>query len=174
MSVKTIIVHFFAFLLALPLHAFDKEPLRLAIEDLAAGHPDAYPRAGEFLARLEKVVTIEELKTLQREALLANPLLDFDRILVIERETRVPGLPQNWQGNCQLPRAEVANRLAVLRNIRGEPVLETVTDSPNRRLLTDIDLHPDADRVLFSSIGANNRWQVLKSASTALRPVLCL
>jgi formylglycine-generating enzyme required for sulfatase activity len=162
MSVKTLVVHFVALMFALPLHAFDKEPLRLAIEDLAAGHPDAYPRAGEFLARLGKVATIGELKTLQREALLANPLLDFDRILVIERDARVPGLPQNWQGNCQLPRGEVANRLAVLRNIRGEPVLETITDSPNKKLLTDIDLHPDADRVLFSSIGASNRWQVFE------------
>ena len=159
---KTISIHLLVLLLTLPLHALDKEPLRLAIEDLAACYPDRYPRAGEFLARLEKVADSAEFGALQREALLANPLLDFDRILLIERETRVPGLPQNWQGNCQLPRGEVANRIAVLRDIRGRPVMETLCESPAKKLLTDIDLHPDADRILFSSIGEGNRWQVFE------------
>ncbi len=142
--------------------ALDKEPLRLAITDLAATHGDRYPRAAEFMERLERVGDEVEFAALQREALLANPLLDFDGILLVEREARVPGLPQNWQGNCSLPRGEVVNRIAVLRDLRGESRLETVYDPPSRKLITDLELHPDAGRILFSMVGANNRWQVFE------------
>ncbi len=140
----------------------DKEPLRLAIMDLAATHGVHYPKATEYLERLERVADDAGLQALRREALLANPLLDFDSILLLEREARVTGLPQNWQGNCSLPRGEVANRIAVLSNLRGVTQLETLYQPETPRLITDLELHPDADRILFSSIGAHNRWQVFE------------
>ena len=34
--------------------------------------------------------------------LLANPLLDFDRILLVKRSEQNLCLPQNWQGNSSL------------------------------------------------------------------------
>jgi hypothetical protein len=142
--------------------ALDKEPLRLAIVDLATTHGEQYPKAKEFLDRLERVADEPALATLRREALLANPLLDFEGLLLIEREARVPGLPQNWQGNCSLPRKPVANRIAVLRDLRGQPRLETIHQPENSRIITDLDLHPDADRVLFSTIGEHDRWQVFE------------
>jgi hypothetical protein len=142
--------------------ALDKEPLRLAIVDLAATYGKQYPKAGEFLDRLERVANEEELTALRRESLLANPLLDFEGLLLIEREARVPGLPQNWQGNCSLPRGDVANRIAVLHHIRSQPVLDTIHHPESRKLITDIELHPDADRILFSMVGENQRWQVFE------------
>ncbi len=142
--------------------AFDKEPLQLAIMDLAATHGERYPRAAEFMERLERVAGEDEFTALRREALLAHPLLDGDRILLLERDAKVNGLPQNWQGNSHLPRGEVANRIAVLRDLRGTPRLETIHQPQTRRLITDIDLHPAADRMLFSMVGANNRWQVFE------------
>jgi hypothetical protein len=70
--------------------------LRLAIADLTATFGEKYPRGAEFLRQLgelEECVrrgdpppqTRAALVALQREALLANPLLDFDRLLVIQR-----------------------------------------------------------------------------------------
>jgi formylglycine-generating enzyme required for sulfatase activity len=137
--------------------------LRDAIAHLTKTFPASYPRGPEFLQRLAALGENPDpaaLATLRREALLANPLLDFDRILLIERETRVPGLPQNWQGNCQLPRGDVSNRIAILHNLRGLPGLETLHAPSNKKLIADIELHPDADRVLFASIGEHNRWHV--------------
>ncbi len=42
---------------------------------------------------------------LQRRVAFANPLLDFDRLLLVKRSVSSPqlGLPQNWQSNCVLP-----------------------------------------------------------------------
>jgi formylglycine-generating enzyme required for sulfatase activity len=143
--------------------ALDKEPLRLAIMDLAASHGERYPRATEFMERLEQVGDEDGFTALRREALLANPLLDFDRILLLERGVQAgKHLPQNWEGNSSLTRGEVQNRIAILRNIRKQPELETIHQPENRRLITDIDLHPDADRLLFSMVGARHRWQVFE------------
>jgi formylglycine-generating enzyme required for sulfatase activity len=139
--------------------------LREAVVDLTESFGERYPGGPSFLNRLDALgpdPAPDALATLRREALLANPLLDCEGLLLIERDPGVPGLPQNWQGNCSLPRGEVNTRIAILRNLRGEPALETLYQPENRRLITDIDLHPDADRLLFSMVGAHNRWQVFE------------
>ena len=46
---------------------------------------------------------VTKIEALRREALLANPLLDFDKLLLVRRREDQMGLPQNWQGNCSLP-----------------------------------------------------------------------
>jgi hypothetical protein len=158
-------------IVALPAAAFEREPLRLAIEDLAASYPNQYPRAAEFLARLENVTSDADFTALQREALLANPLLDFDRILLLERDANAgKNLPQNWEGNSSLTRGEVRNRIAILRNLRGTPVLDTLYQPENRKLITDVDLHPDADRILFSMVGERGTWQVFEKRLDASPP----
>lgn len=68
------------------------EALRLAIEDLSRTFPGQYTRGAEFLQRLERLgeqPDPEALRELQREALLANPLLSFDRLLLIDRSHRL-------------------------------------------------------------------------------------
>jgi len=148
--------------------------LRDAIAHLTEKFPATYPRAAEFLQRLDALgenPDPTDLAALRREAMLANPLLDFDAILFIEREARVSGLPQNWQGNCSLPRGDASNRIAILRDLRSEPRLETLHEPPNKKLITDLELHPDADRILFSSIGKHNHWQVFEMPLNGSPPV---
>ena len=102
---------------ALPMRAADTQGLRCAIDDLASSFPEKYPRAAEFLQRLdalEKKPDDAAFAALQREALLANPLLDFDRLLLVKRRDNNLGLPQNWQGNCSLSREGYDNEIAVL------------------------------------------------------------
>jgi hypothetical protein len=100
--------------------SFRAEPLRAAIQDLRQTHGARYPRGAEFAHRLEKLETARaaalagwssgtagsepaleklgrELQTLEREALLANPLLDFDRLLLVRRAYQVP--PGRVTGN---------------------------------------------------------------------------
>ena len=103
--------------------------LRLAVENLIHSFPDQYTRGAEFLetlvsfekdlpgwskaiesgdkAALEKVARFHQL---EREALLANPLLDFEQILLVKRRDNNLGLPQNWQGTrawTRIPRARL-------------------------------------------------------------------
>lgn len=154
-----------AHLPAAPSGSGTAETLREAIHDMTKSFGKDYPQGPQFIQRLEALgpdPSPDALAALRREALLANPLLDIDALLLIEREARVPGLPQNWQGNCTLTRGEVVNRIAVLRDLRSQPRLETIHRPEPGRLINDIDLHPDANRILFSAVGANNRWQVFE------------
>ena len=169
------------------------EALELAIRDLIATFGERYPEGQGFLARLEAIKAAsnatpgEELdaafRKLQRQALLANPLLDFDRILLVKRGEKSPklGLVQNWESNSSLPRTGYDDELAILSLERpGRPPegktanggeLATLFRPEGGRFVGDVDLHWDADRLLFSMPGQNKRWQIceVKADGTGLR-----
>ncbi len=145
--------------------------LRRAIEDLMRTFGDGYA-GGE--SRLSRLVALEsaaaagkdirgDFLVLQREALLANPLLDFQDVLLVKRPAGAPslGLPRNWESNCSLPAHGYDDELCVwsLKDTGAE--LRTVF-KPGGKFLGDVDLHWDADRVLFSMPGTNGRWQVFE------------
>ena len=92
---------------------------------------------------------MKQVCALQRQALLANPLLDFEQILVVRRSERNLGLPQNWQGNCSLPRRGYDNELTLL-----SPFGDTLNPTPLFRpekdyLVGDVDLHFNGDKMLL-------------------------
>lgn len=147
--------------------------LRLAIGDLQQSFGARYPRGGEFAARLDELEKSfatggrnpawdTALNTLRSEALLANPLLDFDRLLLIERNANQLGLPQNWEGNSSLPHAGYQNQLAVLSPLRPDGALQTLFRPEGGQFVGDVDLDFDAGRMLFSMPGDNGRWQVFE------------
>jgi formylglycine-generating enzyme required for sulfatase activity len=142
--------------------------LELAINDLVAAFGSKYPKGQKFLERLAALKRAgqqaargkgdpaaaahvdAELSKLRQEALLANPLLDFDKLLLIKRSAGKLGLPANWQGNCSLPKNGYDNEIAVLSPIGPEGKLMTLYRPPNGEFVGDVDLHFDADRILFS------------------------
>ncbi len=174
------------------LRAINSKSLRLAIDDLTRDFPEAYPK-GSYYARqmahcekdtpalLERLAAgderaladVEELVKVSREALLSNPLLSFDRLLVIKRNPRQLGLMQNWESNSSLPHTGYDNEISTLSPVRPEGELTPLfrPDGNGSKFVGDVDLHPDADRMLFSMPGANRRWQVfeLKTDGTGLR-----
>ncbi len=110
---------------------------------------------------------------LQREALVeSNPLCDFDRLLLIRRSTRGPdlGLPYNWQSNSSLPTHGYDDALCLLDYKRTEAALKTVFKPSKDVFVGDVDLHWDASKVLFSSVGTNGRWQVFEMKLGGARP----
>jgi len=154
-----------------------EQSLRLAIEDLAATFGTRYPRGREFLERLAKIggsnAPPADLAALAAEALLANPLLDFDKLLLIRRNPGNLCLPQNWQGNCALPRGDVGNEIVVLSPVRPDGTLTTLLKPAGGRFVGDMDLHFDADRLLFSMPNDQERFQIweIKTDGTGLRQV---
>ncbi|MDP6720708.1 MAG: hypothetical protein QGF59_18740, partial [Pirellulaceae bacterium] len=117
----------------------DTAALRRAIEDLTTTFGAKYPKGREYLRRLTEIENqspngtkdegiADSLLTLQREALLANPLLDFERLLLVKRKSNSPrlGLPMNWQGNSSLPRTGFDDELAVLSPVQPEGQLTTL------------------------------------------------
>jgi len=180
--------------------------LRLALEDLVHAYGPKFAKGQEYLTRLaelEKAVSgmsaagqksdparyaqvAEQCKALRKEALLANPLLDFGSLLLVKRHPKQLGLPQNWQGNCSLPKNGYDNEVAVL-DIRGHdpnsrelgivspdvPKLTTLYRPKNGEFVGDLNLSFDAGKMAFSMPGSSNRWQVweIKSDGTGLRQV---
>ncbi len=156
--------------------------VRLAVEDLTATFGAKYPKGADYLRRLdamEKAVvaaaegkgdTAKQLEVarqfleLRHEALLANPLLDFDKLLLVKRSTRSPklGLPQNWQGNCALSRSGYDNEIAVVDMKDPAGPLTTLYRPGGSEFVGDVELHFEADKMMFSSLDSNRRWQIFE------------
>jgi hypothetical protein len=100
---------------------------------------------------------------LEARVALANPLVNFDKLLVVRRSTTSPalGLPQNWQSNCALPTSGFDNEIAVL-GLGPDGTLATLYKPAEPVFVGDVDLHYDADRLLFSSVGSHGRWHVFE------------
>ena len=129
----------------------------------------------------------QQFESLRSEALLANPLLDFDRLLLVKRadagQRKPPprvrgeagnfvgndaigflnGLPINFQGNGFL------RQIALRQRDRRAFARPTRTDGSRRSIgrrsrvfVGDLKLHFDADRLLFSSVGSHGRWQIFE------------
>ncbi len=96
---------------------FDFESLRLAVTDLIETFGKDYPKGGHYLEHLdslkkqsktllrsfdrndpEKVNLLtlaDELEKLRYDSLLSNPLIDFDKLLLLKRKRGQLGLPVN-------------------------------------------------------------------------------
>ena len=153
--------------------------LRRAIDHLTAAYPEQYTDGPEFRRRLDSfesrlealrtgfeqgeagaMADVEALLTLQREALLANPLLDFDEVVLVRRSEGNLGLPQNWQGNCSLPRRGYDNEFARLKLFETDAQPSLVYRPERDVFVGDLDLHFDGSRFLFSMLGTHDRWQI--------------
>jgi len=151
--------------------------LRMAIEDLSASFPDRYRKGDDYLKRLAALRAgndrlppdadpatyagiVKRFEALANEGLLANPLLDFDRLLMIRRRASRLGLPRNYNGNTDIAPTGYANTLVALSPVRPGGKLETVFQPEGDRFIGDIDLHYDADRLLLSTPDGKGRWGV--------------
>ena len=182
--------------------------LRRAVADLAATYPTQYRPPADFDARLaayerqvpeilgqlkgaalssvEKALArCEEMFAFQRTVLLANPLLDFDELLVLKRKTpesdqdhtywkwgQKYGMTVNW--SCDFrpknppvapwwDEAIVAFSLSGARASSGsDAAWRTVFKAEPTHMLQHPELHFDADRLLFAMPGPKGAFQVFE------------
>ncbi len=176
------------------------ECLEAALQDLVQTFGRAYPNGQEYLRRLNELRSAarggdqdvaEPFHRLKREALLDNPLLDFDRLLVVRRRVRKPGtpppkagpwhpgkagravgMPSNHECNSSLPRSGYDNELAFLTPVQPAGRLETLYRPPDGGYAGEVDLNWDADRLLFTRSHQEN-WRVweIRTDGTGLRQV---
>ncbi|MBT7161935.1 MAG: SUMF1/EgtB/PvdO family nonheme iron enzyme, partial [Victivallales bacterium] len=153
----------------------DIPALRRALADLSSRYRDRYPRGEEFTNRInafekqaEALFTaaltkqdpkalvampdlVQSWRALQRDVLLANPLLDFERILYVKRKGS-EGLTANWQGNDRLHGRRFDNEIAAF-DLRAADNETTIYRPENPMFVGDVDLHWDGKRMLFSTNG---------------------
>ena len=177
------------------LKTLDTAALRRGIEALAEAYPESCPNASQHLiladafeheisALTEQLLTLNpaapenirealaRFDTLKREALLANPLLDFDRIMLIRRNLGSQarkamgsqlGFPTlNSHTMDTVRHTGWDNEIAVMTNLRDEPQLETFYKPDGGLIVAQFDIEFSGERVMFSSIGANDRWALFE------------
>ncbi|MHC4645945.1 MAG: TolB family protein, partial [Planctomycetota bacterium] len=180
------------------LRGVNLEALRMAVRDLMSTFGGKYTGGEEFLNRIDiyekrlpeirqglawgdqkAAEEIEEIAALQREALLANPLLDFEKLLLIKRKphgdprrAEAPdrglgefiGLPRqsSWQLHTMRNTDEWENEIVVLSPVGPSGQFTTVYKPPGKRLVSEMELHFDAGRIMFSMPDDNKIWQVFE------------
>lgn len=137
-----------------------KESLRLAIQDLMDTHGSRYANGPKYLKQLAQINSEEALTELRKMALMANPSLDFEKLLIVERTGGKKWLPANWQCNSSMPKSGHKNQIATLSLKDGS--VETLYQPANQAFVGDLELHYDAAKIMYSSIGKNGAWAVFE------------
>jgi hypothetical protein len=161
--------------------------LRLAVTDLMETFGDRYPHGSDYLARLDSLEKSldrpgaqDELtgafESLRREALLGNPLLDFDRLLLVKRRPIKDGkpadadtsfgwdigLPRSSFDNSSIPKNAFDNQIAVLSPVSPDGRLTTLFQPEGHKFVGDVDLDFDAQRLIFSMRDDSGMFQIFE------------
>ncbi len=150
---------------------FNGDALKRGILDLSKSFPEEYTDGEKYLEQVDGILEdiknggdikkiIVSAKKLKREALLSNPLIDFDELLFIRRKKNKLGLPSNWKVNSSIPSKGYDNEIAILSPFSADGEVTTLYKPEDGAFVGDVDLHFDGDKMLFSMAGSNGRWQV--------------
>ncbi|MBR3702636.1 MAG: SUMF1/EgtB/PvdO family nonheme iron enzyme [Alistipes sp.] len=158
------------------LEYFSVESVRSAYADFCKSEGYDAALYGEKLKALEQLAgksdaaSQKRIVELKREILLSNPLLDDAKILVgryrvgnSARSIWTPSLgtqANNWSNQGSAARSGFDAEIAELTNIRGDIKSRTVFKPTNSSCVTDLLLHWDGERILFTAADDNQRWGV--------------
>jgi len=83
------------------------------------------------------------------------------------------GLPRSSFGNSSLPKNAYEDEIAILSPVSPEGKLTTLFKPPQHKFVGDVDLHFDADRLLFSMRDDSGCFQIyeIRTDGTGLRQV---
>ena len=184
------------------------EPTALvrAVDDLTLNFPERYPerdgllrRASDYAERFDAInegiangdaeawQAAIEIVAFQRETLLANPLLDADRLIVLRRRLGTKARSAmgsalgvgtlNAHTNDSLARSGWDNEIAILSGLNPAaspasgvdpmptPTIETLYKpiGDAGKIITDLEVDFEARRVMFSSVGdAEPNWRLFE------------
>ncbi len=181
---------------------FNPIAIRRAVADMSSSYPDRYRPLRGFDKRLETyeqklpvllrilgegdvpkiaeaLAACDELFAFQRAALLANPLLDFDEILLLKRKTpgdnqghtywqwgQKYGMTVNWSCDFRPKNPPVApwwDEEIVAFSLSQKPErLRTVFRARPTHMIQHPELRFDAERLLFSMPGPDGAFQVFE------------
>ena len=160
-----------------------------ALQDMAQRWPERCPLTNSWLASLEQDHTAllarlkagdqtacapaEQIIQRVRDALLNNPLLDAESMLLVRRPASKLALPTNT-GGIQYISAKDKGDNAILRmcNWRVAPRLETLwAPSNTAQYVGEIKLHFDANRLMFTANNEKSAYRLYElSLSTPTAP----
>ena len=119
----------------------------------------------------------------KRAILLGNPLLDIDKVVAARYQLGAkahhimsPSLgtqTNNWSNQSSAPRAGFKADIVELTNLRGDVQVRSIYAPKNGSPISDLKLHWDADRVMFTQTEENKHWNIfeVKLDGTGLKPM---
>ena len=118
------------------------------------------------------VANAKKALRLKRDILLANPLLDADRIVAAryilgegDRKAMAPKMGtqnNNWSNQGSASRGGFDAAIVELTNLRGDIQVREVYKPTNTSPISDLRLHWDGDRVMFTQLRDDKRWNVFE------------
>ena len=118
------------------------------------------------------LVNAEKAVANKRAILLANPLLNGDKILTVryqlgnrDRRAMAPELgtqSNNWSNQESARRKGFNAEIVELSNLRDEVQIRTMYKPDNTSSIADLKLHWDGDRAMFTQTMSDNRWNVFE------------
>lgn len=118
------------------------------------------------------LVNAEKTVANKRAILLANPLLNGDKILTVryqlgnrDRRAMAPELgtqSNNWSNQESARRKGFNADIVELSNLRDEVQIRTIYKPDNTSSIADLKLHWDGDRAMFTQTMSDNRWNVFE------------
>jgi formylglycine-generating enzyme required for sulfatase activity len=146
---------------------------RRVITDLIDEYGAEYQGGQEYLSQLDSIESIlndkdaenrddalAALQALIREATLANPILDFNQIMVIRRNGEA-NRNLNSHTTDTIKRNGWNNEISLLTNLRGELNVHTL-HKPDGTVLKHMELHFDGDRAMFSGVNQHGNWAIFE------------
>lgn len=135
-------------------------------QQVKQGFGNIYSGDEAVLANAEKAVANK------RAILLANPLLNGDKILTVryqlgnrDRRAMAPELgtqSNNWSNQESTRRKGFNADIVELSNLRDEVQIRTIYKPDNTSSIADLKLHWDGDRAMFTQTMSDNRWNVFE------------
>jgi formylglycine-generating enzyme required for sulfatase activity len=177
--------------ISLQLPMVNPAALRRALDDLAAAAPERYPDVAVLRQQIDAIPAdlkalaalaakgdaavqkqVAGILELKRRILLANPLLDFDKVLAVKRSTSNFGLPANFNSNSSMGTHGYDNEIIEV-SLHGKVPPLTIFHPEDGRFVGDLCTHFNADRLLLSMPNDKRQWQVfeLKADGTGLRQI---
>lgn len=131
------------------------------------------PQVNKYLSKDvtdNTIVKAEKVLSLKREIIVANPLLDIDKIIVtryrlggMARKAMGPALGTsnaNYNSLFSGRRTGYNAEITQLSNLRGNIENQTIYKPTRDIPISDLQLHWDAERLLFSSLDESRMWQI--------------
>lgn len=143
------------------------EPKLKELEQLMASNINIYSGNADALANATKALE------LSRQILMSNPCLDVDKLVLSRynvgpraREVMAPELgtqPNNWSNQTSSSRRGYDGEIITMTSLRSTPKESILFKPVDKVPVTDLRLHWDADRMLFTSLNERGLWGVFET-----------
>lgn len=152
---------------------YDVEKWTKAVAEFDAAVKTSNNFEGIYKNDASVIAAAEATLVLRRSILLSNPALDFDKIVVTRynlpgnaRTAMAPSLgtqSNNWSSQLSARRSGFDAQIVELSDLRSaQPKERLIYKGENGNVVTDVQLHWDANRMIFTSQDPKRHYQIFE------------